>query len=104
MRPRVLSFIALAAMCAMWPSPIAATGGSVERISNVKSVLAIALPEDFPVASLMRANCPSLIRMERPDGSALEIQDCLLSDQPVMIPAFQGAPPSQAFVNEGGPC
>jgi hypothetical protein len=104
MRPRVLSFMALAVLCAMWPSPVAATGGSVERLSNVGSVLAVALPVDFPVASLMRANCSSLIRIERSDGSALEIQDCLLSDEPVMIQAFQGAPPSSSFVNEGGPC
>jgi hypothetical protein len=104
MRHRVLSFIALAVLCALWASPVAATGGSVKRLSNVESVLAVALPADFPVASLMRANCSSLIRIERPDGSALEIQDCLLSDEPVMIPAFQGAPPSRAFVNEGGPC
>src|SRR5687768_8588817 len=104
MRPRILSLMALAVLCAMWPSPAAATRGSVERLSNVGSVLAVALPANFPVASLMRAKCSSLMRIERPDGSALEIQDCLLSDEPVMIQAFQGAPPSSAFVNEGGAC
>ncbi len=104
MRSRALSLIALVVMCTALSSPVAAAGGWVERLSNVQSVLAVALPEDFPVASLMRANCSSLIRIERPDGSAIEIQDCLLSDEPVMIPAFQGAPPNRAFVNGGGPC
>ena len=104
MRSRAISLIALAVLCTAWASPVAAAGGSIERLSNVPSVLAVAIPEDFPVASLMRANCSSLIRIEQPDGSAIELQDCLLSDEPVMIPAFQGAPPSQAFINEGGPC
>ena len=50
----------------------------------------------------MRANSSSLIRIEQPDGSAIEIQDCLLSDEPVMITAFQGATPT-AVVNERRP-
>ena len=104
MRSRVPSIVALALLCAAWASPVAAAGASVDRLSNVRTVLAVATPEDFPVASLMRATCSSLVRIERPDGSAIEIQDCLLSDEPVMIPAFQGAPPSRAFVNGGGPC
>jgi hypothetical protein len=59
---------------------------------------------DFPIHSLMRATCSSLIRVERPDGSSTEIQDCQLSDEPVMIAAFQGVPPRQAFLLESGPC
>lgn len=52
----------------------------------------------------MRATCTSLIRVERPDGSSIEIQNCRLSDEPVMIPAFQGVPPKQAFTLLDGPC
>ena len=36
--------------------------------------------------------------------SALETQVCTLSDEPVMVPEFQGAPPDQAFRLDGGPC
>ena len=85
-------------------SPVAAGGAGVDRLVNFETVLAVAMPDDFPVASLMRADCTSLIRIERPDGSATEIQDCQLSDRPVMIPAFQGQAPSQAFVHTGPPC
>lgn len=84
--------------------PVAATGASVDRLEGFETVLAVAMPDDFPVASLMRADCSSLIRIERPDGSATEIQDCQLSDRPVMIPVFQGAPPERAFVNAAPPC
>ena len=85
-------------------SPVAAGGASVDRLVNFETVLAVAMPEDFPVASLMRADCTSLIRIERPDGSATEIQNCQLTDRPVMIPALQGQPPSRAFVNVVPPC
>lgn len=85
-------------------APAAANEAKVDRLENFATVLAVAMPADFPVASLMRANCSSLVRVERPDGSATEIQDCQLSAEPVMIPAFQGLPPSRAFVNTGSAC
>jgi hypothetical protein len=72
----------------------AAAKASVDRIENVDSVLAVATPEDFPVASLMRAECAWVQRVELPDGSATESQACDLSDEPVMIPEFQGSPPN----------
>lgn len=85
-------------------APVAAGRANVDRIQDFETVLAVAMPEDFPVGSLMRADCSRLIRVERPDGSATEIQDCVLSDRPVMIPEFQGQPPSSAFVLHGGSC
>jgi len=86
------------------PTPVAASGARVDRLEGFGTVLATAMPENFPVASLMRADCSRLIRIERPDGSASEVMDCQLSDEPVMIPAFQGVRPSQAFVLTGGAC
>jgi hypothetical protein len=86
------------------PAPVAASGARVDRLENFNTVLAVAMPEDFPIGSLMRAHCSQLIRIERPDGSASEVQDCQLSADPVMIPAFQGAPPTQAFILESGAC
>jgi hypothetical protein len=100
-----VSMMAITGMLvAVAASPVAAAGAGVDRVVNFETVLAVAMPDDFPVASLMRADCTSLIRIERPDGSATEIQDCQLSDRPVMIPAFQGSAPSQAFVHSGPPC
>jgi hypothetical protein len=86
------------------PTPVAASGARVDRLENFDTVLAVAMPEDFPIASLMRAHCTQLIRVEQPDGSASEVQDCELSTEPVMIPAFQGVPPTRAFILEGGAC
>ena len=85
-------------------TPVAAARASVDRIRNIDTVLAVAMPEDFPIASLMRATCTFVIRVERPDGSATETEICQLSDEPVMIPAFQGTAPDRAFRNSGGAC
>ena len=104
MLKRVLMMTLLGVLALAAVSPVAANGASVDRLERFESVLAVAMPADFPVASLMRVDCTSLIRIERPDGSATEIQDCQLSDRPVMIPAFQGQAPTQAFVHAGPPC
>ena len=99
-RPLLMALLGLVVVA----TPVAASGARVDRLENFDTVLAVAMPEDFPVASLMRAHCSQLIRIERPDGSATELMDCQLSAEPVMIPAFQGVPPTQAFVHEGGAC
>ena len=104
MRKHVLMTIVVGAIAAAGASPVAATGTRVERLSGIPTVLAVRMEADFPIASLMRATCTRLIRVERPDGSSTEVQDCQLSDEPVMVPAFQGAPPQQAFIVEGGSC
>jgi hypothetical protein len=85
-------------------SPVTASSGSVDTIRDFATVLAVARGDDFPVASLMRANCAFVVRVERADGSARETQVCQLSDEPVMIPEFQGVPPSSTFIDEIGPC
>ena len=104
MRTRLPTVVLLGALMAAGAAPVAATGASVERLANFPTVLAVRMEADFPVASLMRATCTSLLRVERPDGSSIEIQDCQLSNEPVMIPAFQGVPPDQALTFEDGPC
>lgn len=85
-------------------SPVAAGSGAVDTIRDFQTVLAVARPADFPVASLMRADCAFVVRVEHPDGSARETQVCELSDEPVMIPAFQGVPPTRTFIDEQGAC
>lgn len=104
MRKRVAMIVSVGLLATLAVSPAQAKGASVDRLGTFESVLAVRMDEDFPIASLMRVDCSALIRIERPDGSAVEIQDCQLSDRPVMIPAFQGVPPTQAFVHDGGPC
>lgn len=100
---RVWMIAFLGVLAAAVATPVAARA-QVDRVENFETVLAVAMPVDFPAGSLMRADCSSLIRVERPDGSATEIQDCQLSDRPVMIPAFQGTAPRQAFIHASPPC
>lgn len=104
MLKRAPMIVMLGALVVATVSPVAANGTKVERLANIQTVLAVRMDADFPLASLMRATCASLIRVERSDGSSIEIQDCQLNDEPVMIPAFQGVAPSQAFILEDGPC
>lgn len=85
-------------------SPAAAAGASVDKVKDFDSVVAVARTADFPLSSLMRVRCSLLVRVERPDGSARETQLCELSDEPVMIPEFQGVPPTQAFIDDIGSC
>jgi hypothetical protein len=100
---RVSMIVFLGALASAVATPVAARA-QIDRVENFETVLAVAMPADFPIASLMRADCTRLIRVERPDGSATEIQDCQLSDHPVMIPEFQGTAPRQAFIHTGPPC
>jgi hypothetical protein len=104
MKKRVAMIAGLGLLATISTSPVLARGAVVERIGPFETVLAVRMDDDFPIASLMRANCSSLIRIERPDGSSIEIQNCQLSDSPVMIPEFQGVAPARAFVHASGPC
>ena len=102
---RRAALIGLSAVaCLTLAVPTAAARASVQRLNDFPSVVAVRWEADFPVASLMRANCAFAQRTERPDGSAVEIQSCTLSTEPVMIPAFQGEPPERALVVDIGSC
>lgn len=91
-------------LCMSLAIPSVAGKASVLRLEDFPSVTAVRWEADFPVASLMRMNCDFVQRTQRPDGSATETQSCTLSDEPVMIPAFQGEPPKKAFTTNTGPC
>ena len=104
MRKRVAMILLLGLLALTTAAPAAAGTARVARLENIQTVLAVRMDADFPLASLMRADCARLLRVQRPDGSATEIMDCRLSDMPVMIPAFQGVAPTTAFVHVGGPC
>jgi hypothetical protein len=91
-------------VCLSLAIPAVAGKASVQRLEDFGSVTAVRWEADFPIASLMRTDCVFVQRTERPDGSATETQSCTLSDEPVMIPAFQGVPPAKALVVDSGPC
>jgi hypothetical protein len=89
------------------PTLAVAQEQQIEVIEDVETVLAVADTEspDFPVASLMRAHCPYLVRIEAEDGSAQEWSSCTLhEDEPLQVPENQGAVPSEPFVENGGEC
>lgn len=102
---RRLAFLAiLVGSAILGASPVSAGGAWTDRIENVGTVLAVKMDNDFPVASLMRADCSRIQFVGKPDGSGIETLQCQLSDAPVMIPAFQGQPPASGFSLTGGPC
>ena len=86
--------------------PVTAAEVSVQLIRNFPAVVAVRPPSspDFPLKSLMRANCNWLYRVVRPNGSSIETQKCRLSTQPVMIPEFQGKVPRHRVASVSGPC
>jgi hypothetical protein len=94
-----LSSILVAAM------PVAAANpATADRVDGIDTVLAVRSDDDFPVASLMRATCNRSQFVTRPDGTGVETMHCRLSEDPVMIPEFQGAAPKQGFKLSGGAC
>lgn len=105
MTRRLPILIAIVALALAAAAPAAAGGGSVQRLTNISTVIAVAFPDDFPVASLMRADCDWLQRVQRPNGSAVETMSCrLTTEPPLMRPENQGQPPTTAFVDAGGAC
>ena len=81
--------------------------GHIDVLENVPTVVAVVNPPttpDFPVASLSRADCEVLLRVEAADGSAQEFMSCQLSDEPVMVPEFQGSAPESVVIDAGGEC
>lgn len=86
--------------------PASAGTGSVQLIRHFPTVLAVRPPTspDFPVASLMRANCKWLYRVVQPNGTSIETQKCRLSNEPVMIPEFQGSVPKHRVSYRTGRC
>lgn len=85
-------------------APAAAGGTTVDRLEGVETVVVVAMPDNFPIASISRADCAVAQLVTHPDGSARETLHCQLSDTPVMIPEFQGHAPDRTFHNTAGPC
>ena len=103
LRPLAVTTVALLTAFAL-AGPAAAGSPTVDRIANIETVLVVAMPDDFPIASISRADCSFAQLVVRPDGSSTETLHCRLNDNPVMVPEFQGSAPQVAFHNWGGPC
>ncbi len=103
LRPLAVTTIALITAFAV-AGPAAAGAATVDRIANVETFLVVAFGDDFPIASISRADCTFTQLVVRPDGSATETMHCRLNDNPVSVPEYQGSAPQVAFHNWGGPC
>ena len=101
---RVLSAMLLIATLLVVTTGPAGARAEAGRVTDFPSVLAVKFDETFPIASLMRVDCAFVQRVQLPDGSAREVMQCTLSDEPVMIPEFQGVPPDRAVRYSGGAC
>jgi hypothetical protein len=91
-------------LTAIIATPVAAKAEVLEGVGTVLAVVDPATTPDFPVGSLMRADCAVVVRIPAEDGSATEWMACELSDEPVMIPENQGVPPEATITYGGGPC
>jgi hypothetical protein len=96
--------LALPILLALAGPAAAGNAASVDRLEGIDTVVVVAMPDNFPIASISRADCATAQLVTRPDGSARETLHCQLSDKPTMIPEFQGHAPDQAFRNQAGPC
>jgi hypothetical protein len=103
-RRTIVTFCAAVVVGLALSTPASATNATTDRIEDFESVVAVRFEDDFPIRSLMRADCAFVQRVERPGGSSRETMSCDLSDDPVMIPEFQGVPPERAVRHEEGPC
>ena len=104
MKQRVVPAALVLGLLIASAGPVSAAGAWVDRIHNVGTVLAVKMDADFPLASLMRADCATVTFVQEPDGSGVESLSCQLSAAPVMIPTFQGQTPDTAFTLSGGAC
>jgi len=106
-RKRVIFTLVAAGLLAGMLPGVAAADGHIDVIEDVPTVVAVVDPAttpDFPVASLSRADCDVVVRVEAEDGSSQEWMSCTLSDEPVMLPENQGTAPAIPIVDAGGEC
>lgn len=107
MKNRLMTGALFAGLSVLILPGVVLADGHVDVLENAPTVVPVVHPPttpDFPVASLSRADCEAIVRIEAEDGSAQEFMSCQLSDEPVMVPEFQGTAPESAIVDVGGEC
>ncbi len=96
--------LAIAATAMAAPVSTAAAGRiSIDVIENFQTVVPVR-DDGFPVASLMRADCAFVVRLELRDGSSIETMQCQLSDAPMSNKVYQGVAPTHTYKLTGGAC
>jgi hypothetical protein len=85
------------------PASAALAKASVDRVEGpFETVVPIALADNPSGVELMFAECDFVERVEKPDGSSVETQQCHLTEPFVVFP---GTPPESAFtLRTDGPC
>jgi hypothetical protein len=84
------------------PASAAQAKASVDRVEGpFETVVPVALADNPAGVELMFAECDFVHRVEKPDGSSVETQQCHLTEPFVVFP---GTPPESAFTNTDGPC
>lgn len=107
MRQRMRAALLAATLGAILsPTVAVAQDQQIEVLEDIETVLAVAETSspDFPVGSLMRADCPFLVRIEAEDGSSQEFASCMLSNAPLEVPENQESVPTEPFMESGGEC
>ena len=81
-------------------------GKDVDYVLDFPTVVSVVPADtpDFPVASLMNAECAFAMWIPESDGSAKEWLACTLSDEPIQPAEQQGVPPSAVISDSGGEC
>ncbi len=77
--------------------------GVVLDFDTTVSVVGPGTP-DFPVASLMNADCAFALWISAEDGSAREWLACSLNDEPVEPSEYQGLAPAEMIIESGDEC
>ena len=84
------------------PASAAQAKASVDRVEGpFETVVPVALADNPAGVELMFAECDFVQRVEKPDGSSVETQQCHLTEPFVVFP---GTPPESAFTNMAGTC
>jgi hypothetical protein len=84
------------------PASAALAKASVDRVEGpFETVVPVALVDNPAGVELMFAECDFVQRVEKPDGSSVETQQCHLTEPFVVFP---GTPPESAFTNTDGSC
>ncbi len=81
-------------------------GERADVVLDFDTVVSVVRPEnpDFPVASLMNADCAFALWVPADDGSAREWLACTLNETPMDVAEYQGVPPAETITETGGEC
>jgi hypothetical protein len=101
---RTLPLVGALMLLATIAAPVSAGRGWIDKIEDIETVIIVRDEADFPLKSIMRADCDFTLWIQHRSGRGTELLSCRLSNEPVMVPEFQGTPPKGFFFNRTGAC